>query len=106
MDPLKKVRLADMELKFHCKDKFSQIENTLLKVKAIVNDGIVPPDLFDEFSDACLKGYVDDLGDQQLSTLFILLRGIEGALKERDLPTTSVTRARDTILFVLQNNGS
>jgi len=104
MESLKKIRLANMELTFHCEDKFSQIESTLINVMAIVNDGIVPPDLFDEFNDACLKGYVDDLGDQQLSILFVSLKEIEAILKQRDLPTTSVTRARDTILFVLQNN--
>jgi hypothetical protein len=86
-------------------DKFSQIERTLAKVKKFVYGGLLPSNLFDEFVDACLRGYVDDLKDQQLSILFDNLNQIEDALRERELPTDSVIRARDTLLFVLQNNG-
>ena len=85
--------------------KFSQVEATLVKVKRLASDSDQNYEIFDEFIDACLNGYVDGLKAQQLSILFRSLNEIETDLKERGLSTDAVTGARETILFVLHNSG-
>jgi len=96
---------VNMKPTFHCMDKFGLIEGSLLKVKEIVLNGKLPAGIFDEFVEACLKRYTDDLKDPQLRVLFATLNEVEALLKERGLSTDSVAAARETLLFVLENNG-
>jgi hypothetical protein len=95
-----------MKTPFYCLDKFSMLEGTLISVKEIVDSGTLPPGLFDEFVEACLMGYADDLRDQQLSVLFSILNYVELRLEERELSTAPVARVREALLFVLENQGN
>ena len=85
-------------------DKFMQIESTLLHVKAIASKGKLPNNSFDPFIEACLKGHANELNSQQLKILFNNLTEIELLLKEQCRPVALVGDARNTLMFVLENN--
>ena len=87
-------------------DKFMLIESTLLRVKALANKGKLLNTSFDPFIEACLKGHANELSGPQLKILFDNLAEIEFLLKEQRRPVTSVGNARNTLMFVLENNSA